>query len=57
MPTVVLGQDEIDCFASWVSMEAGLPEYADPTSDMKVSSIKDYQKFIFFDVKQLSLNV
>lgn len=39
MPTVVLGQDEIDCFASWVSMEAGLPEYADPTSDMKVSTL------------------
>lgn len=36
MPTVVLGQDEVDCFASWVSIEAGLPEYADPSTDMKV---------------------
>lgn len=36
MPTIVLGQDEVDCFAAWVSIEAGLPECAEPTSETKV---------------------
>lgn len=37
MPTIVLGQDEVNCFAAWVSMEAGLPEFADQSSDMKIN--------------------
>lgn len=37
MPTIVLGQDEVDCFAAWVSIEAGLPELADPQSDIKIN--------------------
>lgn len=36
MPTIVLGQDEVDCFAAWVSAEAGLPEQIDISSDVKV---------------------
>lgn len=36
MPTIVLGQDEVDCFAAWVSAEAGLPEQADIGPDIKV---------------------
>lgn len=36
MPTIVLGQDEVDCFAAWVSIEAGLPEHAEPGTDLKV---------------------
>uniref|UniRef100_A0A182Q7G0 WD repeat-containing protein 48 homolog n=1 Tax=Anopheles farauti TaxID=69004 RepID=A0A182Q7G0_9DIPT len=37
MPMIVLGQDEIDCFAAWVSAEAGLTEHAEPGSDPKVN--------------------
>ncbi|XP_037947169.1 WD repeat-containing protein 48 homolog isoform X1 [Teleopsis dalmanni] len=37
MPTIVLGQDEIDCFSAWVSIEAGLPECAEPTSEIKIN--------------------
>ncbi|XP_058054018.1 WD repeat-containing protein 48 homolog isoform X1 [Anopheles bellator] len=37
MPMIVLGQDEVDCFAAWVSAEAGLPEHAEPGSDPKVN--------------------
>lgn len=37
MPTIVLGQDEVDCFAAWVSAEAGLPEHAESGSDPKVN--------------------
>lgn len=37
MPTIVLGQDEIDCFAAWVSAEAGLPEHTELGSDLKVN--------------------
>lgn len=36
MPTIVLGQEEVDCFAAWVSIEAGLPECDDPTTEIKV---------------------
>lgn len=36
MPTIVLGQDEVDCFAAWVSAESGLPEHAEPGSELKV---------------------
>lgn len=36
MPTIVLGQDEVDCFAAWVSAEAGLPEHVENGSDLKV---------------------
>lgn len=36
MPTIVLGQDEVDCFAAWVSAEAGLPEHVETGSDLKV---------------------
>lgn len=36
MPTIVLGQDEVDCFAAWVSAEAGLPDQVDIGSDIKV---------------------
>lgn len=36
MPTIVLGQDEVDCFAAWVSAEAGLPEHVESGSDLKV---------------------
>lgn len=36
MPTIVLGQDEVDCFAAWVSLESGLPEHVEPSSDLKV---------------------
>lgn len=38
MPTIVLGQDEVDCFSAWVSIEAGLPECSDPQSEIKVSN-------------------
>ncbi|XP_053675555.1 WD repeat-containing protein 48 homolog [Anopheles nili] len=37
MPMIVLGQDEVDCFAAWVSAEAGLAEHAEPGSDPKVN--------------------
>lgn len=39
MPTIVLGQDEIDCFAAWVSAnEAGLGVgHAENGSDPKVN--------------------
>ncbi|XP_075165935.1 WD repeat-containing protein 48 homolog [Haematobia irritans] len=37
MPTIVLGQDEVDCFSAWVSIEAGLPECSDPQSEMKIN--------------------
>ncbi|XP_037903024.1 WD repeat-containing protein 48 homolog isoform X1 [Hermetia illucens] len=37
MPTIVLGQDEVDCFAAWVSIEAGLPEHAEPGTDLKIN--------------------
>lgn len=36
MPTIVLGQDEVDCFAAWVSVEAGMPEHAESGSEVKV---------------------
>lgn len=36
MPTIVLGQDEVDCFAAWVSVEAGMPEHAELGSEVKV---------------------
>lgn len=35
MPTIVLGQDEVDCFAAWVSAENGLSEHVAPGSDLK----------------------
>lgn len=41
MPTIVLGQEEVDCFSAWVSIEAGLPECDDPTTEIKVR-IRDY---------------
>lgn len=39
MPTIVLGQDEVDCFAAWVSAtEAGLGAgHAENGSDPKVN--------------------
>ncbi|XP_055387211.1 WD repeat-containing protein 48 homolog [Condylostylus longicornis] len=37
MPTIVLGQDEVDCFSAWVSIEAGLPELAKPGNDTKIN--------------------
>ncbi|KAH8288953.1 hypothetical protein KR054_008575 [Drosophila jambulina] len=37
MPTIVLGQEEVDCFAAWVSIEAGLPECVDPTTEIKIN--------------------
>uniref|UniRef100_A0A2M4APC3 WD repeat-containing protein 48 homolog n=1 Tax=Anopheles triannulatus TaxID=58253 RepID=A0A2M4APC3_9DIPT len=37
MPMIVLGQDEVDCYAAWVSAEAGLSEHAEPGSDPKVN--------------------
>lgn len=37
MPTIVLGQDEVDCFAAWVSAEAGLSEHVEPGSEIKVN--------------------
>lgn len=37
MPTIVLGQDEVDCFSAWVSIEAGLPECSEPQSEIKVN--------------------
>lgn len=37
MPTIVLGQDEVDCFAAWVSAEAGLPDQVESGSDLKVN--------------------
>lgn len=36
MPTIVLSQDEVDCFAAWVSAEQGLPEHVEQGSDLKV---------------------
>lgn len=36
MPTIVLGDDEMNCFAAWVSVEAGLPEHVEAGSDLKV---------------------
>lgn len=41
MPTIVLGQDEVDCFAAWVSAEAGLPEQKDIGSDIKVCLLRN----------------
>lgn len=35
MPTIVLGQDEVDCFAAWVSAENGLSDIEG--SDLKVN--------------------
>lgn len=46
MPTIVLGQDEVDCFAAWVSAEAGLPEYTEAGSDLKVYRNKNQQQNI-----------
>ncbi|KAH8372674.1 hypothetical protein KR009_002625 [Drosophila setifemur] len=37
MPTIVLGQEEVDCFSAWVSIEAGLPECVDPTTEIKIN--------------------
>ncbi|KAI8127431.1 hypothetical protein FF38_03828 [Lucilia cuprina] len=37
MPTIVLGQDEVDCFSAWVSIEAGLPECSEPQSEIKIN--------------------
>lgn len=37
MPTIVLGQDEVDCFAAWVAIDLGLPEHAEPGSELKVN--------------------
>lgn len=37
MPTIVLGQDEVDCFAAWVAAESGLPEHVEVGSEMKVN--------------------
>lgn len=37
MPTIVLGQDEVDCFAAWVSAEAGLPDQVEIGSDLKIN--------------------
>lgn len=37
MPTIVLGQDEVDCFAAWVAIDVGLPEHAEPGSELKVN--------------------
>lgn len=56
MPTIVLGQDEVDCFAAWVSAEAGLPDQVEVGSDIKVSVLTNeqfmpriYQSFISAD--------
>lgn len=38
MPTIVLGQDEVDCFAAWVSAtEAGLTNGSTENGDPKVN--------------------
>lgn len=37
MPTIVLGQDEVDCFAAWVSAETGLADHVEPGSDVKIN--------------------
>lgn len=49
MPTIVLGQDEVDCFAAWVSVEAGMPEHAELGSEVKVryQSTNDITYIIF----------
>lgn len=36
MPTIVLAQDEVDCFSAWVSAEAGLG-HVEAGSDPKVN--------------------
>lgn len=43
MPTIVLGQDEVDCFAAWVSAESGLPEHVEAGSDLKVCNRSAFQ--------------
>lgn len=48
MPTIVLGQDEVDCFAAWVSAEAGLPEHVESGSDLKVRKATNV---ILFQIK------
>jgi len=50
MPTIVLGQEEVDCFSAWVSIEAGLPECVDPTTEIKVgylikALLNEFSKF------------
>lgn len=37
MPTIVLGQDEVDCFAAWVSAETGLADHVEAGSDVKIN--------------------
>lgn len=37
MPTIVLGQDEVDCFAAWVSAETGLSDHVEAGSDVKIN--------------------
>lgn len=37
MPTIVLGQDEVDCFAAWVAVDTGLPDHVEPGSELKVN--------------------
>lgn len=53
MPTIVLGQDEVDCFAAWVSAESGLPEHVEPGSDIKVYTnaviLKDQNTNFIYD--------
>lgn len=46
MPTIVLGQDEVDCFSAWVSIEAGLPECSEPQSEIKVFQMSCPKKWI-----------
>lgn len=37
MPTIVLGTDETDCFAAWVSAESGLADEVEPGSELRVN--------------------
>lgn len=53
MPTIVLGQDEVDCFAAWVSAEAGLPEQPDIGSDIKVCGRMEFSSII--SINRISL--
>lgn len=50
MPTIVLGQDEVDCFAAWVSAEAGLPEHRDIGSDLKVCNRMELDKILGWEM-------
>ena len=57
MPTIVLGQDEVDCFAAWVSIEAGLPEWDKPTGEIKVTRLNQLNSNRFGNIHKIPLQI